>query len=227
MCCKPQIFSHLHNGAAPSLSPPGPPGIGGPRRSLMAPPGGVNVSSEAFRRLATVQRGAVERRRDVSRLIARQDTGEFGSEGPETILVEWFTPSPKLACKVGVVFVPLADVGGTIAESSDVWQLHPLVWVKDAQRYVPGQPVFRDPTDVSTAQNRPIPDAYEADTTIERIRGTITLFGSTGGEHVRGSWYAVASWEPRVPMADDERAELFALCDIVAPSKPKDIQAGA
>lgn len=219
--CAPRLNTF---GAGPAFGPPS--GLLS-RPALLghsAPPMGVNASGEAFRQLAAASRGYAARRLDISRACANQVGGAGGALGLSLVNVQWLTPSPKLACKVAVVFEASAGEGFATVDSANVWQLQPLIFIKDANRYSPGQLVFRDPTNPLIALSRPLPDAYEIDTTVERVKGSVYLNGVDDASHPRGTWYATASWEPRVPMADDERAELFALCDVSTSGSPKAIQ---
>lgn len=226
MCEAPKLFNHLHQGGiAPRWAPAQAPGFGRPvRNGRAAPPAGVNVAGELYRRLAVAPTGSVANRYDLSRPVAIQGNGgtsPFGASGVGSVPVTWTTPSPRLACKVGVVFVPIVR-GTALVEAGNIWQLTPLIFVKEANDYAPGQAVFTDTgTDsLGSYTGRPLPDAYEVDTTVERISAALRFVGAADASHPAGTWYATGSWEPRTEMSDAERSELFARCGISVAGRP-------
>lgn len=135
-----------------------------------------------------------------------------------TVVFQVRNPSVRLHCTLYVYARP-DRVGTTQSQgpahdyTGETWQLfaesdstpeEDLNWVFDAGG-------------VNTP--RPLPDSYEFETGIKVINGLVALQKNAG--NVASTYYVRAVWEPAAGgtiMSDQERADLYALCDLTTPS---------
>lgn len=150
-----------------------------------------------------------DRRRVRRSIVLAQSTADAGTATGSS-LSRIYTPSSRLRVSFGIAFFP---TGGsteqpTIAATA-LWTARPTLRDPISGRHATlMQALFTD---------RSLPDAYEADSAMERIDITATLV------HVAstvGHWMLIAEWEPNTPITDEELDHLFASCDLQIQGSP-------
>lgn len=143
-----------------------------------------------------------DRRRLRRSLVLAQSTSDAGT-ATGTSRSRVYTPSSRLRVTFGIAFFP---TGGTTEQptiaATGVWTAKPTLRDPVSGRHAPLQDLFTDQT---------LPDAYEADSAMERVDITATLphVASTAGH-----WILICQWEPNVIIDDAELDHLFASCDL-------------
>lgn len=143
-------------------------------------------------------------------------SAEGSSVGPITAVFQVRNPSVRLHCTLTLNARPsdIGIVGGGTAVTDYTGETWQLFAVSDTTPEEDLNWVF-DVGGVNTP--RPLPDSYEFESGIKVINGLVVLTGN-GVDGV--TYYVRATWEPAAGgplMSDAEKAELYALCDIIVP----------
>jgi hypothetical protein len=142
-------------------------------------------------------------------------------EVPSTEDVPFFVENPSVRLHLTLEIYWRARSGSSAhVYTNETWQLYARSLDDRDLNFV-----FNDGASPPAAVAQNLPDSYEVESGIKRIRGTAHLVGA--GDSLAGDYIVRATWEPApggAAMTDKEREKLFNLCKLIAnTAQPPDV----